>query len=194
MFLGCGVGAYAGGIFHLATHAFFKALLFLGCGSVIHGLSGEQDLRKMGGLRALMPITAATFFLASLANAGIFPLAGFWSKDEILLDAAKLHPDIFILLAIAAFFTAFYMGRQIFMVFFGEPRTEAARQAKESPLVMTIPLIVLAGLSAVGGFINLPVRGLHFFSEWLSNSLGDEAAHAAAGAGAARRTGPGAAL
>src|SRR5512136_406500 len=87
MFLGCGVGAYAAAIFHLMTHALFKALLFLGAGSVIHGLSGEQDLRKMGGLRALMPITAATFFLASLANVGIFPLAGFWSKDEILYGA-----------------------------------------------------------------------------------------------------------
>ena len=120
MFLGCGVGAYASGVFHLATHAFFKALLFLGCGSVIHGLSGEQDIRKMGGLRRDMPITAVTFLLAALANAGIAPLAGFWSKDQILHAAiASGHTWLWALGAAGAFGTAFYMFRLYFVVFEG---------------------------------------------------------------------------
>ena len=125
MFVGCGVGAYAAAIFHLITHAFFKALLFLGAGSVIHGLSGEQDLRKMGGLRRRMPITAWTFLVAALANAGIFPLAGFWSKDEILYGAfAGGHVGVWALGAGGAFLTGFYMLRCYYLAFEGSPRTD----------------------------------------------------------------------
>jgi NADH-quinone oxidoreductase subunit L len=152
MFLGCGVGAYASAVFHLGTHAFFKALLFLGCGSVIHGLSGEQDLRKMGGLRRQMPITAVTFLLAALANAGIFPLAGFWSKDQILHAAiASGHFWLWALGAAGAFGTAFYMFRLYFLTFEGASRVDhhAAHHLHESPRVMTVPLVVLA-IFAVG--------------------------------------------
>jgi NADH-quinone oxidoreductase subunit L len=123
----------------------------------------------MGGLRTLMPITAATFFLASLANAGIFPLAGFWSKDEILAEASLLNPTVYWLLTIAAFFTAFYMGRQVLMVFFGKARTAPAEHAQESPAVMTTPLIVLAALAALGGVLNLP--GAHTFTTWIEHTL-----------------------
>ncbi|HSC71788.1 MAG TPA: NADH-quinone oxidoreductase subunit L, partial [Candidatus Methylomirabilis sp.] len=126
MFLGCGVGAYAAAIFHLMTHAFFKALLFLGSGSVIHGLSGEQDLRKMGGLRRRLPITAWTFLIGALANAGILPLAGFWSKDEILFGALSSgHAGLFLLGAGGAFLTAFYMLRCYYLAFEGESRVDA---------------------------------------------------------------------
>jgi len=155
MFLGCGVGAYASGIFHLATHAFFKALLFLGCGSVIHGLSGEQDLRKMGGLRKEMPITAVTFFLASLANAGIFPLAGFWSKDQILHAViASGHVWLWVLGAAGAFGTAFYMFRLYFLVFEGSSRVDhhVAHHIHESPKAMTVPLMILGLFTVCVGF------------------------------------------
>ncbi|MEK7221360.1 MAG: NADH-quinone oxidoreductase subunit L, partial [candidate division NC10 bacterium] len=147
MFLGAGVGAYASAIFHLATHAFFKALLFLGSGSVIHGLGGEQDIRKMGGLRKHMPITAYTFLLAALANAGIFPLAGFWSKDQILHAAiASGHVWLWALGAAGAFCTAFYMFRLYFVTFEGESRVDphVAHHIHESPRVMAVPLIILA--------------------------------------------------
>ena len=155
MFLGCGVGAYAAAIFHLMTHAFFKALLFLGSGSVIHGLSGEQDIRKMGGLRRHMPITAWTFLIAALANAGIAPLAGFWSKDEILYGAiAGGHAAVWVLGASGAFLTAFYMMRCYWLTFEGGSRVEArvVHHLHESPLVMTVPLLVLAIFSAGVGF------------------------------------------
>jgi NADH-quinone oxidoreductase subunit L len=154
MFLGCGVGAYATGVFHLATHAFFKALLFLGCGSVIHGLSGEQDVRKMGGLRKHMPITAWTFLLAALANAGIFPLAGFWSKDQILHAAiASGRTTLWALGAIGAFCTAFYMFRLYFLTFEGPSRLDhhAAHHVHESPRVITIPLMILAFFTVIAG-------------------------------------------
>jgi NADH-quinone oxidoreductase subunit L len=167
MFLGCGVGAYASGIFHLATHAFFKALLFLACGSVIHGLSGEQDLRKMGGLRALMPITAATFFLASLANAGIFPLAGFWSKDQILHAAiASGHVWLWALGAAGAFGTAFYMFRLYFQVFEGPSRVDhhVLHHAHESPKVMTVPLMILAFFTVVAGFLGYSMEHSPYYS------------------------------
>src|SRR5574337_1852924 len=151
MFLGCGVGAYASAIFHLMTHAFFKALLFLGAGSVIHGLSGEQDIRRMGGLRKHMPITAWTFLIGALANAGIIFLAGFWSKDEILYGAfASGHVGVWALGAGGAFLTAFYMMRCYWLTFEGRSRVEekAAHHLHESPPVMTVPLLILAFFSA----------------------------------------------
>ncbi|MBA3871081.1 MAG: hypothetical protein H0X30_18210 [Anaerolineae bacterium] len=226
-----GVGAYGAAMFHLVTHAFFKALLFLGSGSVIHGMEhGEhlahertsgghghddhghdahaaddehgdehstahpfdpQDMRNMGGLARRMPITFITYLIGTLALSGIFPLAGFWSKDEILgeswlrgLEGGTFLKSAggyiaFILLLAAAAFTAFYMWRQIEMVFFGQARTEAADHAPESVFSMTFPLIVLAFLSIFGGFINTPsnVLGLeniftaHNFTEWLAHSI-----------------------
>ncbi len=184
-----GMGAFVAGMFHLITHAFFKALLFLSAGSVILGMErghhhlahnagpGNQhaevfdpgDMRNMGGLRKQMPVTFWLYIIGTLALAGIFPFAGFWSKDEILFDAAKLHPEVYILLAIAAFFTAFYMGRQIWMVWFGKPRHAAAQHAQESPRVITVPLMVLAGLSILGGALNLP--GVHSLTIWLEHTI-----------------------
>ncbi len=159
MFLGAGVGAYPSAIFHLMTHAFFKALLFLGAGSVIHALGGEQDIRKMGGLRRPMPITAWTFLIAALANAGIFPLAGFWSKDEILYGAiAGGHLAVWALGAGGAFLTAFYMLRCYYLVFEGASRVDeqAAHHLHESPPVMRVPLVILAVFAALGGFVGYP--------------------------------------
>jgi NADH-quinone oxidoreductase subunit L len=190
-----GMGAFVAGMFHLVTHAFFKALLFLSAGSVIlgverghhhaaHGHSDHEeeifdpgDMRNMGGMRKTMPTTFWVYLIGAIALAGIPPLAGFFSKDEILADAFKVgftegHAFgiwVYILLTIAAFFTAFYMGRQIWMVFFGEPRHEAAAHAEESPLVITVPLMVLAGLSILGGALNLP--GLHTFTHWLEHTF-----------------------
>jgi NADH-quinone oxidoreductase subunit L len=154
MFLGVGVGAYSAGIYHLMTHAFFKALLFLGAGSVIHGLGGEQDLRHMGGLRKAMPITFVTLGVASLAISGIPPFAGFFSKDAILSAAYAHAPWMFWIGAITAGMTAFYVFRAFFLAFFGDYRGH--HHAHESPLVMTLPLIALAILSAGGGFIKIP--------------------------------------
>ncbi len=197
-----GMGAYVAGIFHLATHAFFKALLFLSAGSIILGMErghhhlahghGDHedadnhheeeevfdpgDMRNMGNLRKQMPVTFWLYMAGTLALAGIFPFAGFWSKDEILLDA-KLHaesfPGVYWLLSIAAFLTAFYMGRQIWMVFFGKERTEVAKHAQESPPVMTVPLMVLAGLAILGGALNLPFEGFHNLGHWLGYTLGE---------------------
>jgi NADH-quinone oxidoreductase subunit L len=204
-----GMGAYVAGMFHLVTHAFFKALLFLAAGSVILGLERGHhhaahshghdshtddhdaivehvetaavehvetfdpgDMRNMGGLRKTMPVTFWVYMVGTLALAGIFPFAGFWSKDEILLDAALHFPHIYWILSAAAFLTAFYMGRQVWMVFFGKARHEAAEHAEESPLVITVPLIILAVLSALGGFMNLPFKGFHQFGYWLANTLG----------------------
>jgi NADH-quinone oxidoreductase subunit L len=227
-----GLGGYVAGMFHLVTHAFFKALLFLSSGSVIHALeeghhamehtahsaersaSGAhgggdthghghaentehpaqgpaaahadahafdpQDMRNMGGLWSKLPITKWVYLIGALALAGIFPFAGFWSKDEILLDAFKHNPAIYGVLTVAAFFTAFYMTRQMYLVFFGKARTDAARHAVESPAVMTIPLIVLAALSVLGGGLNLPSiagwtpPGAHILTEWLGHTLGGE--------------------
>jgi len=197
-----GMGAYTAGMFHLITHAFFKALLFLSAGSVILGLErghhhlarhyenpkGKKkevkshghdevfdpgDMRNMGGLRKTMPVTFWLYIVGTLALAGIFPFAGFWSKDEILLDASLHFTSIYWLLTVAAFFTAFYMGRQIWMVFFGESRTEAAAHAEESPKVMTLPLVVLATLSVIGGGLNLPFDGFHNLGHWLEHTLGE---------------------
>jgi NADH-quinone oxidoreductase subunit L len=154
MFLGLGVGAYSTGIFHLMTHAFFKALLFLGAGSVIHGLSGEQDLRHMGGLRKAMPITCWTLLVASLAISGIPPFSGFYSKDAILLAAYEHAPWMYWVGVITAGMTAFYVFRAFFLAFFGQYRGH--HHAHESPAVMTLPLIVLAALSLGGGFLSVP--------------------------------------
>ncbi len=191
-----GMGAFAAGMFHLVTHAFFKALLFLSAGSVIQGVEAglhhvehdehlkkqlktenahtqhhhfdPQDMRNMGGLRTRMQTTFVVYVIGALALAGIFPLAGFWSKDEILAEALALHPAVYWMLTIAAFFTAFYMGRQLLMVFFGTPRTAAAGHAEENPPVMTVPLMVLAGLSVLGGLLNVPGGT---FVKWLEHTI-----------------------
>jgi NADH-quinone oxidoreductase subunit L len=211
-----GMGAFVAGMFHLVTHAFFKALLFLSSGSVIQGMErGElraahakapkagkgknssgahghaadaghnahgsehidpQDMRNMGGLRSRMQATFWVYLIGTLALAGIVPLAGFFSKDEILAEALHVQPGIFWVLLVAAFFTAFYMGRQVLLVFFGSARTDAAAQATESPVVMTVPLIILAVLSALGGALNLPA-GLggetlgHILTRWLEHTI-----------------------
>ena len=125
MFLAVGSGAYVAAIFHMVTHAFFKALLFLGSGSVIHGMHDEQDMRRMGALRKLMPITAATFIVGWLAIAGVPPFAGFWSKDEILLFSLAKSPALYVLGLVTAVLTAYYMTRQVVMVFFGEAKWES---------------------------------------------------------------------
>ena len=204
-----GMGAVVAGVFHLMTHAFFKALLFLGAGSVIHGVehghhhvahdahgddhgghdgdahgdapSAEeefdpQDMRNMGGLRKQMRTTYIVYFIGSLALMGIFPLAGFWSKDEILYYASQQNsPLILILLIVGAVLTAFYMTRQLIMVFFGKPKSEAAAHAQESPKIMTAPLMVLAFFSVFIGFLNAPLLNLAPFTSWLE---GPEAHHA----------------
>ncbi len=160
MFLGCGVGAFVAGIFHLMTHAFFKALLFLGAGSVIHALGGEQDIRKMGGLRKHLPITFATFVVASLAISGIAPFSGFFSKDEILLETwTSGHPVLYALALAGAVLTAFYMFRLVFLTFFGKSRMdpETARHVHEAPWSMAVPLIILGVLALVGGWVQVPL-------------------------------------
>ena len=174
MVMACGVGAFVSGIFHLMTHAFFKALLFLGSGSVIHGMHGQQDMRHMGGLRKYMPITYWTFMVATLAISGIFPFAGFFSKDEILfyslVDGHVLYWGIAI---VAACITAFYMFRAVFMTFCGKERFDHHEvHPHEAPWTMTAPLIILAVLSAVGGFVGFPIiEGAHKFKEFLAPSI-----------------------
>jgi NADH-quinone oxidoreductase subunit L len=166
MFAAVGLGAYVAGIFHLVTHAFFKALLFLGAGSVIHGLHGEQDLRKMGGLAYKMPLTATTMWIGGLGLAGAPPLAGFFSKDEILAAALGTdHLALFALLVAGAFLTAFYTFRLLFLAFSGAPRMpkDVLHHAHESPGVMTAPLAVLALLTVLAGFVlGLPLDGSRF--------------------------------
>ena len=159
MFLACGVGAFTAGVFHLTTHAFFKALLFLGAGSVIHAVSGEQDMRKMGGLKDKIPVTYWTFGLATLSIAGMPFLAGFVSKDEILLSAFSGHKLLLFIGVVTAGLTAFYMFRLLFMTFWGSPRysEETAEHLHESPEAMLIPLRVLAVLSVVGGSLGWPL-------------------------------------
>jgi NADH-quinone oxidoreductase subunit L len=161
MFLACGVGAFGAGIFHLMTHAFFKALLFLGAGSVIHALSGEQDMRKMGALREKIPTTFWTFFVATLAIAGLPPLAGFVSKDEILWQSFAGpygHRLLWAIGWITAGMTAFYMFRLLFLTFFGSSRVppEVEHHVHESPETMLTPLRILAVLSIIGGFVGWP--------------------------------------
>jgi NADH-quinone oxidoreductase subunit L len=154
MFLGLGAGAFSASIFHVMTHAFFKALLFLGAGSVIHALSGEQDLRQMGGLAKKIPITCATLFCGGVAIAGVPPFSGYHSKDAILSAAYQYAPWMYWVGVIAAFMTAFYVFRALFLAFFGEYRGHA--HPHESPFVMWGPLAVLAALSLGGGYINIP--------------------------------------
>ncbi|RSK47330.1 NADH-quinone oxidoreductase subunit L [Hymenobacter rigui] len=158
MFLALGVMGYSTSLFHVLTHAFFKALMFLGAGSVIHAMSNEQDMRRMGGLRKSLPITFITFFVGCLAIAGIPPFSGFFSKDEILLHAFEHSKVLYAVGLFTAFLTAFYMFRLLFLTFFGEFRgtEEQKHHLHESPASMTLPLIVLAILAAVGGFMNAP--------------------------------------
>jgi NADH-quinone oxidoreductase subunit L len=189
-----GMGAFVAGMFHLVMHAFFKALLFLGAGSVILGMEnsiphavepegaeggsepghGEkidpQDMRNMGGLREKMPVTFWVYLVGALALAGIAPLSGFFSKDEILAAASQDNLGVFVVLVIAAFFTAFYVGRQLLLVFFGKGRSPAATNAKENPAIVTVPLVILAILSAVGGLLNFP--GSHLLETWLEHTFG----------------------
>ncbi len=189
-----GVGAYVAAMFHLITHAFFKALLFLAAGSVIIAMErahhplpedgGEeghhhdedpegfdpQDMRYMGGLRKVIPVTFWTYLIAGLTLAGIPPLAAFFSKDEIIAEAKSANPLVYWLLVAAAFLTAFYIGRQIFMVFFGKPRSHAAEHAKESPWTMTSVLVTLAALSVAGGLLNWPEPHL---AHWLGHTFGE---------------------
>jgi NADH-quinone oxidoreductase subunit L len=158
MFVALGVGAYSSGLFHMTTHAFFKALLFLGAGSVIHGMQGEQDIRKMGGLKKYLPITYITFLAGVLAISGIPPFAGFFSKDEILSNAFAVSPFAWAIALLASLLTSFYMFRLLFLTFFGAPRAalETQHHIHESPASMTGPLILLAALSTVGGFMGVP--------------------------------------
>jgi NADH-quinone oxidoreductase subunit L len=174
MFLACGVAAFSAGIFHLMTHAFFKALLFLGAGSVIHAMSNEQDMRQMGGLKKHLPITFATMFIATLAISGLPGLSGFFSKDEILwksFSAAGGHPVFWLIGFITAGLTAFYMFRLVYMTFYGKERMgeETRKHLHESPRTMTVPLIILAVLSAAGGWIGMPhIFGVtNYFEHWL---------------------------
>ncbi len=171
MFVALGVGAYASGIFHMATHAFFKALLFLGAGSVIHALHGEQDIRKMGGLRKYISVTYFTFLIGVLAISGIPPFAGFFSKDEILANAFEASPVAWAIAVIASLLTAFYMFRLLFLVFFGKERASEEKMSHihESPSSITIPLLILAVLSTLGGLMGVPeiLSG----SDWIGGFL-----------------------
>jgi NADH-quinone oxidoreductase subunit L len=192
MFLAVGSGAYVAAIFHMVTHAFFKALLFLGSGSVIHGLHDEQDMRRMGALKKFMPITAATFIVGWLAIAGLPPFAGFWSKDDILANAWDKSPALWAIGFVTAGLTAYYMSRQVFMVFFGDARWDEARPPAEaadehaddhphavtpheSSWPMTVPLVVLAVLSVVGGLLNTPFAPV--LERWLEPVFAPGALH-----------------
>ena len=180
MFLGLGVGAYSGAVFHVITHAFFKALLFLAAGSVIHAMHHEQDIRKMGGLKSKLPITHLTFLIGCIAIAGVPPFSGFFSKDEILAAAYAKNPIYWFLGVVGAAMTAFYMFRLYATTFLGQFRgTEAqANHLHESPISMTIPLIILAVLSALGGAMGVPeiLGGNHWLGHHLSSIIGSEQA------------------
>ncbi len=172
MFIGVGAGAYAAGIFHLMTHAFFKALLFLGAGSVMHALASETNIQKMGALGSKIKVTAATFFIAGLAISGVPPFSGFFSKDGILAGAFAYSPIVWAFGVFGAFLTAFYMFRLIFVTFFGESRVEpeVAHHIHESPKVMTVPLMLLAVLATIGGWIGIPegLGGGNHFEHFLA--------------------------
>lgn len=172
MFLGLGVGAYNGAFFHVITHAFFKALLFLCAGSVIHALHHEQDMRHMGGLRKKLPVTFLTMLIGTIAISGLPPFSGFFSKDEILAHVYAYDKIMWSIATFGAFLTAFYMFRMLFLTFYGNYRGthHAAEKIHESPASMTTPLIILAILSAIGGIIGIPevLGGDHWLSHWLS--------------------------
>ncbi|CAM8654724.1 NuoL NADH,ubiquinone oxidoreductase subunit 5 (chain L)/Multisubunit Na+/H+ antiporter, MnhA subunit [Acidimicrobiia bacterium] len=200
MFLAVGVGGYSAAIFHMITHAFFKALMFLGAGSVIHGMHEEQDMRRMGALRKLMPVTAITFLVGWLAISGVPPFSGFWSKDDILAYALHKSPVLYVFGLITALMTAFYMSRLVFRVFYGDARWGESADAElanldahdqsatvdhdesdaahaihphESPRTMLIPLVVLAFFSAIAGVMNLPfTEKLEFLDHWLEPVVG----------------------
>jgi len=178
MFLACGVGAFSAGIFHLVTHAFFKALLFMGAGSVMHALSNEQDMRFMGGLRGKIPTTFWTMLIGTLAISGIPGLSGFFSKDEILwqsFSSARGHFFLWLIGVLAAGLTAFYMFRLIFLTFYGSSRvkSDVVKHLHESPSVMTLPLIALAILSIIGGYVGVPhlFGGSNAFGSFLDSAL-----------------------
>jgi len=188
MFLACGVAAFSAGVFHLMTHAFFKALLFLGAGSVIHAMSSEQDIRKMGGLKKYLPITYWTFLLACLAIAGIPGFSGFFSKDEILWKAYSSdygHLMLYVVGLVTAILTAFYMARLFYLTFWGKERMDkhTKEHIHESPKMMTVPLIILAVLSVIGGLVGMPhiIGGIfgvgNYFEEWLAPVLASSAGH-----------------
>jgi NADH-quinone oxidoreductase subunit L len=194
MFLAVGSGAYVAAIFHMVTHAFFKALLFLGAGSVIHGVHDEQDMRYMGALRKAMPITAGTFIIGWLAIAGVPPFSGFWSKDEILLHAWENSPALWAIGLVTALLTAYYMSRQVFLVFFGDERWNDTRDGEhaeghdvhphESPWTMTLPLVVLALLAIAGGAINLPFTPkTQLLERWLRPVIEAAEVHSTASTG-----------
>jgi len=173
MMMAMGVGAMTAGMFHLMTHAFFKSLLFLGAGSVIIGMHEEQDIWKMGRLYKKMPITTWTFIIGALALAGIPPLSGFWSKDEILLAAyASGNTGLYVLGAFVAFLTAFYMFRLIFVAFFGK-NTRGEEKAHENSAVMTVPLIILSLAAILAGFVNSPLMH-HAFGTFVHSPYGIE--------------------
>ena len=187
MFLAVGSGAYVAAIFHMVTHAFFKALLFLGSGSVIHGMHHEQDMRRMGALRKVMPVTAFTFIIGWLAIAGVPPFAGFWSKDEILLYVYANNRGLYVVGLITALLTAFYMTRQVIMVFYGKAKwndhsaehgSHGDLTPHESSWVMLTPLVVLSGLSIVGGAMQLPFgKDFNFLERWLAPFVEESEAH-----------------
>jgi NADH-quinone oxidoreductase subunit L len=201
MFMACGVGAFSAGVFHLMTHAFFKGLLFLAAGSVIHAVGGEQDMRKMGGLRTYIPWTFGTMLIATLAIAGIPPFAGFWSKDEILWQTfSSQHGSwVFWLIGvITAFITSFYMFRLLFMTFFGDYQgvqvddrghahlahgqdDHSHGEPHESPIVMLVPLVILALLSVVGGLVGIGNRFEHFLEPVFGTGFTEAAGEAASG-------------
>lgn len=172
MFLALGLGSFSTGIFHMATHAFFKALLFLGAGSVIHALGNEQDIRKMGGLKKYLPLTYFTFLVGVLAISGIPPFSGFFSKDEILAAAFAHSKPVYVLAVAASLLTVFYMFRLIFLTFFGNERAghDTMHHIHESPKSMTIPLVLLAVLSIAGGLVGVPeaLGGSHWLNAFLS--------------------------
>ncbi len=174
MFLGLGVGAFTGGVFHVMTHAFFKALLFLGAGSVIHAMSGEQDIRKMGGLKKALPITHLTFLIATIAISGLPPFSGFFSKDEILAAAYEHNKIYWILGVIGSMLTAFYMFRLYFLTFHGKFRGthDQEHHRHESPKTMTVPLVILAILAAAGGFLGIPNGEQHLLYKFLEPAYG----------------------
>ena len=200
MFVAMGVGAYSAGIFHLVTHAFFKACLFLGAGSVIHAMHHEQDMRRMGGLRSRMPVTFTTFLVSGLALAGLPPFSGFFSKDAILWQAWITNPAIWAVAATAAAMTAFYVLRQVAMTFLGEPAPageshghgdghghgHGAADAHESPAVMTIPLVILAAGALGVGWLGIPevLGGHNLFDQWLAPVFGTGHAESGGGHGA----------